>query len=228
MRRITWIESCPSTSRELSAEAPHGAALAAREQTAGRGQRGNSWEAEPGKNLTLSLMLRPDGLHASRQFELSEAVALGVADFLDSLGLEGVCVKWPNDIYVGDRKICGILIENTLGSSGAILRAVAGIGVNINQTRFRSDAPNPVSVRQLTGKEYDLEELAEELVARILARLGRDNHPEYRRRLWRGEGEWPWRDGRGEFRAAIGEVLPDGRLELGGRLYRFKEVSAVF
>lgn len=211
------IESCTSTNAVIDRDAPHGFALMALEQTAGRGQRGNSWEAEPGRNLTLSLMLRPQGLPAARQFEVSEAVALGVADLVAELGVEDVAVKWPNDIYVGDRKIAGILIENALNGP-MIDRSIAGIGLNINQKRFLSDAPNPVSVTQLTGREYELRPLAERMIELILNRLGRDNHAEYCTRLWRGRGVWLWVTADGEkFSAAIEGVLPDGRLLLTSR-----------
>ncbi len=224
---LKLIDSCRSTSSELDRTAPHGFALMAREQTAGRGQRGNSWEAEPGKNITLSVMLRPDNLPALRQFEISEAVALGVADTVESLGIEGVAVKWPNDIYVGDRKIAGILIENSIRGAN-IAYSVAGIGLNVNQTEFRSDAPNPVSIAQLTGRSYDLVELASAMVSRILDRLGRVNHAEYRRRLWRGTGLWRWTTPDGnEFEAEIVDVAPDGMLTLSGcpRPFAFKQLS---
>lgn len=228
--KVEIIDRCDSTNAAISREAPHGFALMALEQTAGRGQRGNSWEAEPGKNITLSLMLRPRELEATRQFEVSEAVALGILDLLQSLGLEDVAVKWPNDIYVGNRKICGILIENAL-SGTKIARSIAGIGLNVNQTEFRSDAPNPVSMRQLTGREYPVVELAEAMVAKILTRLDRgDNHADYLANLWRRQGEHLWQlpDGT-RFRTAIQGVDPDGHLRLTGRPtpFAFKEVSPV-
>lgn len=227
--QLQIIDSCESTNSALDPAAPHGTALMARCQSAGRGQRGNSWESEPGKNITLSLMLRPEGLPAARQFELSEAVSLGVADLLDNLGIDDVCVKWPNDIYVADRKIAGILIENTV-SGPLIARAVAGIGLNVNQAEFRSDAPNPVSLRQLTGTDHPVDQLAADLLDCIMNRLGRDNHHDYCCRLWRGQGEWPWEvAATGEtFTAAIDDVLPDGRLCLSGREpFAFKEVRPV-
>lgn len=227
---LTLIDRCESTNSALPRNAAHGDALMALEQTAGRGQRGNSWEAEPGRNITLSLMLRPENLAAVRQFEVSEAVALGVSDLLMELGVENVAVKWPNDIYVDDRKICGILIENALSGS-LISHSIAGIGLNVNQRRFRSDAPNPVSLIQLTGREHDLRALAERMIELILARLERgNNHEDYRRRLWRGTGEWPWRTPDGEqFTASITDVLPDGRLRLSGRPapYPFKSVAPI-
>lgn len=226
---LKLIDSCRSTSSEIDRTAPHGFALMAREQTAGRGQRGNSWEAEPEMNITLSVMLRPENLLAARQFEISEAVALAVADTVEAMGIGDVAVKWPNDIYVGDRKIAGILIENTL-SGPMISRSIAGIGLNVNQKEFRSDAPNPVSALQLTGRTFDLEEIAKGMVDRILDRLEHDNHPEYRRRLWRGSGVWPWRTPDGtEFRAEIIDVDPTGLLFLSGqsRPFAFKEVSPI-
>lgn len=222
---LTIIDTCGSTNAELGREAAHGDAVMALTQTAGRGQRGNSWEAEPGKNVTLSVMLRPQGLAAARQFEVSEAVCLAVADVAAELGAADVAVKWPNDVYAGNRKIAGILIENAVGAGGMIARSIAGIGLNVNQTEFRSDAPNPVSLRQLTGREYDIRAVAARMIELILRRIGRDNHAEYRRRLWRGEGEWPWVTAEGEtFRGEVEDVLPDGRLKLSGRLFSFKEV----
>ena len=107
-------------------------------QTAGQGQRGNSWEAEPGKNLTFSILYRPAGLPPMAQFAMSEAVALAVVDFLGVHGLEAK-VKWPNDIYVGDRKICGILIRHSITAT-CVDYSVIGVGINANQTEFLSDA----------------------------------------------------------------------------------------
>ncbi|MDE6431375.1 MAG: biotin--[acetyl-CoA-carboxylase] ligase, partial [Duncaniella sp.] len=120
--------------------------VSARRQTAGRGQRGNSWESAPGKNITMSILLRPEGLHPSRQFVISRAVSLAITGVLRRyMPASAVRVKWPNDIYVDDRKICGILIENVI-SSASIRQSVVGIGINVNQRRFLSDAPNPVSM----------------------------------------------------------------------------------
>ncbi len=223
------IDECESTNAAISRNAPHGFALMALTQTAGRGQRGNSWEAEPGLNITLSLMLRPLDLPAARQFELSEAVALGVADLLDSLHVGHVAVKWPNDIYVADRKICGILIENSI-AGGHVAAAVAGIGLNVNQQVFRSPAPNPVSLKQLTGRDHDIRALARKMIGHILDRTERtDNHTDFRRRLWRGAGSWPWVTADGQrFTAEITDLLPSGHIVLGNRPpYAFKEVSPI-
>lgn len=138
-------------------------------QTAGRGQRGNSWESEPGKNITASALLHPVGIIPARQFIISEAVALAVTDLLAEIGIDAM-VKWPNDIYVGDRKICGILIEHSI-MPGKILRTIAGIGINVNQQIFRSDAPNPVSVVQLTGATHDIPSLVKRLATHLERRM---------------------------------------------------------
>ncbi len=238
-----WLDSCGSTNTELAAmpDAPHGFVVATREQTAGRGQRGNTWEAQPGANLTFSLLLRPGGIPAARQFEMSMLVSLGIADALDGLLSESGCderiaIKWPNDIYIGDRKLCGILIENSLAGS-AIDRAIAGIGINVNQRRFLSDAPNPVSLVEFTGRELPLEETLEKVVGAIVGeidRYGSDGDSEaltgrYMARLWRRDGQWPFREPDGAvFTASIEAVATDGTLTLSnGRSYAFKEVAFV-
>lgn len=213
-------------------------------QTAGRGQRGNSWEAAPGLNITLSALFRPDRLDARCQFAVSEAVALAVVHTVDScFGRAVASVKWPNDIYVGDRKICGILIEHTLSSTGKIARTIAGVGLNVNQRVWVSDAPNPVSLYQIAGKEFALPELREHLAREICGLMehignqeGRDDlHRKFMNRLWRG-GDYvgPYRDAAtGElFFARITGVESTGHLHLTEtsgreRVYAFKEVSFV-
>lgn len=246
MTHISYIrlDTADSTNSRLAAmtEAPHATVLCAREQTAGRGQRGNTWEAEPGRNLTLSMLLRPDSLEAHSQFAVSEAVALGVALTLDRyLGADTpTAIKWPNDIYVGDRKICGILIENTLAGR-RIERSIAGIGLNVNQKRFVSDAPNPVSMAQIAGHEFPLDQVMTTLCSEIAALFDRhiasgcleSLHELYIARLWRREGLHPYRDtATGErFLAAIDSIGPMGHLTLRDasgslRTFAFKEVKS--
>ena len=236
-------DTLPSTSSYLAgiaADAPHGTVVMAREQTAGRGQRGNSWEAEPGCNITLSLLLRPAGLHPARQFVISQAVSLAIADLVGHFVAGPVSIKWPNDIYVDDRKICGILIENTITGT-AIDRTIVGIGLNVNQTEFRSDAPNPVSLRQLMPKiEFDVESLARAMVSDILERVDTvlaspqpSLYGEYFSRLWRNEGWHPFYDHqRGQaMTARVDSVDPSGIITLTDRAdgiarsYAFKELS---
>ena len=215
--------------------------VTAHRQTAGQGQRGNSWEAEPGKNLTFSIFFRPVGLSPMAQFSMSEAVALGVVDFLARHGIEAK-VKWPNDIYVGDGKICGILIRHSIMGS-FVDYSVIGVGVDVNQTLFVSDAPNPVSMRQITGEYYDLALLEKEIADIIESRLegivssdSRERlHKEFMRNLWRGDGEiYPFTDtATGEsFQANIVGVAMHGPITLrlddgSNRIYAFKEVSFV-
>lgn len=145
--RVNWLKEIDSTNSEAHRyrhEASDFTVWAAEFQTAGRGQRGNSWESAVGENLTFSILLKPHKFLSTRQFELSEVVALGVVNYLASKGIDAK-IKWPNDIYVGDKKICGILIENVL-SGDTLSVCIAGIGLNLNQRVFRSDAPNPTSV----------------------------------------------------------------------------------
>lgn len=229
----TWLKEHPGL--------PHATFVSAREQTAGRGQRGNSWEAEPGMNLTFSVMLRPQAIAPDRQFAISRAVSLAIVDTLRRhLPDPGViAVKWPNDIYVNDMKICGILIENAL-SSERIIRCIAGIGLNVNQRRFLSDAPNPVSMAMITGRSFSLGQLLRELSSDIIRRFeeedssgGNATAQEYASTLWRRDGFHPYATPGGDrFDAAIENVDPMGYLTLRHRdktlsRHAFKEVSPI-
>ena len=157
--RLAETDSTNNYLREQCAKArlPEGSLVIADFQTAGKGQVGNSWESEAGKNLMFSILLYPDSLPANRQFLISQIASLSVKETLEGY-TDSVKVKWPNDIYWKDRKICGMLIENDL-SGQHLYCSVIGIGLNINQEIFRSDAPNPVSLTQITGKVYDREEV---------------------------------------------------------------------
>lgn len=239
---IEWIDSCDSTNSRLAALAPSAGelTLATRCQTAGRGQRGNSWEAEPGRNLTFSMLLRPRHIPAARSFEISMVVALALTGTLQRhLPAHIVEVKWPNDIYVADRKLCGILIENSFCGT-TLERVIAGIGVNVNQTVFESDAPNPVSMARLTGRTFALEPLLAEISDAIASAVHTyDAHPQpdslaerYHAVLWRRTGTHPWLDCRTGRRieAAIRSVALTGHLTLDTDpplTYAFKEISAI-
>ena len=135
-------------------------------QTAGRGQRGNAWEASVGENLTFSIIFKPNFLKASDQFQLNVAVSLGVFDFLSEFIDEGLTVKWSNDIYYEDKKMGGILIENTL-QGYQIGHSVVGIGLNINQTQFANI--RATSLRNITQnpQKYDLSEMLKKLLEYI-------------------------------------------------------------
>lgn len=132
-------------------------------QESGRGTGQASWESATGLNLTFSIVLYPKQVAISLQFFISMAISLGVADFLAKY-IGGVSIKWPNDIYVDDKKIAGILIETAI-SGGKFSRAIVGIGLNVNQEKFISDAPNPVSLKNLTGETYELSLLLTDLSA---------------------------------------------------------------
>ena len=200
-------------------------------QTAGRGCGENTWESERGKNLTFSVLLHPTEIRANWQFRISEAVSVALCETLEARLNERVEIKWPNDIYVGDRKICGILIENRLKGS-TITDSIVGIGLNVNQRTFVSDAPNPVSVCQLTGEETDREALLETFLKELSKAFETETEilaEAYRSRLYRREGMHRFSDSQGEFEAKVLNVLDDGRLVLldsegTARMYAFKEV----
>jgi BirA family biotin operon repressor/biotin-[acetyl-CoA-carboxylase] ligase len=142
-----------------------GTVFLAQEQTAGRGQQKNVWESEPGENLLFSIVMYPDFLEIRRQFMLSKVVTLGIYRALNKY-VDSLRIKWPNDIYAGDQKLGGILIENSI-MSGLLKNAVVGIGLNVNQTVFYSDAPNPVSLQLLTNQHYDCEIILSEILSGI-------------------------------------------------------------
>ena len=214
--RLVETDSTNNYLREQSAKArlPEGSLVIADFQTAGKGQVGNSWESEAGKNLMFSILLYPDSLPANRQFLISQIASLSVKETLEGY-TDSVKVKWPNDIYWKDRKICGMLIENDL-SGQHLYCSVIGIGLNINQEIFRSDAPNPVSLTQITGKAYDREEI----------------RAAYMAALYHGDGYYSYIDENGPFEACIHAIEPTGHLILQlhdgeRRRYAFKEVTTV-
>ena len=205
-------------------------------QRAGRGQRGNSWESQPGKNLTFSLLLRPEHIPPNQQFLLSQAVSLAMTDLLGRYAT-GFSIKWPNDIYWEDKKIAGILIENVL-SGTTFARSIVGIGLNINQATFVSDAPNPVSLFQITGHTYDIEAVLDQFADAFRTRylqtfdIGSVQalREEYAATLYRNDGVYPYCSEGETFYASITGVEPDGHLILTTdtgeeRRFAFKEVS---
>lgn len=223
---------------EQTATVPEFTTVVSDFQTAGKGQRGNSWEAEGGKNLLFSYVLYPLFLEARRQFLLSQIASLAVKEALDKL-VDGISIKWPNDVYWHDKKICGMLIENDL-QGHFIGRCIPGIGINVNQEVFRSDAPNPVSLKQITGQEHDRAALLLDVLRiadgyyRRLCDGGQEAADEIARRyaqaLYRRDGFYPYRDAGGRFMARLVKVEPDGRfvlLDEEGRLrsYLFKEME---
>ncbi|MBQ8265743.1 MAG: biotin--[Bacteroides sp.] len=210
------------------------------DQTAGRGQRGNTWESECGKNLTFSTVLYPTALEAKEQFYLSMAIAFATVDALENY-TDGFSIKWPNDIYWKDKKIAGILIENELEGK-FITQSIVGIGLNVNQEVFHSSAPNPVSLIQILGVTINRQELLDRILRGIMAsyiflekdyKMAVHNLRQlYLRRLYRKEGFHPYRDKEGTFLAEFQDVEPSGHLVLKDeqgnlRRYAFKEVEFV-
>jgi BirA family biotin operon repressor/biotin-[acetyl-CoA-carboxylase] ligase len=162
--------------------AQHGLVVFAHEQSAGIGQRGKNWDSEKGVNITLSIIINPDPLLVTEQFKLSVCTAVSVYEFFSAWAGDETRIKWPNDLYWRDRKAGGVLIENIIGSSepGVGIQeqanviaskakqwkwAVIGIGININQTLFSDNLPNPVSLKQITGKNFEPVELAKQFCA---------------------------------------------------------------
>ncbi len=154
--RIIWLKSTDSTNNELRRrldQLEDLSIIAAGTQSAGRGQGEHTWHSAPGQNLTFSILLRHRCLKASDALAVTSIMALGIRDYLFSKGIEP-WIKWPNDIWVGEKKICGILVENTI-YSGMIDFSIIGVGLDLNQTDWPSELPNPVSLKDLTGIDYD-------------------------------------------------------------------------
>lgn len=220
-------------------------------QSAGRGQAGNGWEGEDGKNLLFSCLLRCD-VAASEQFYLTMLVSVAMVDMLAQyLPKEGLHIKWPNDIYFGDKKLSGILVENTLFGS-RVAYSIVGIGLNVNQLVFRSKAPNPISMQQITGQEYDVQTLLDAYLGALKRWM---NVPKealkeaYMGHLYRREGLYPYMEREvsvapttlasvGEktdnqvFMAELVDVDPMGELVLRTdkgevRTYHFKQIRFV-
>ena len=237
--RIIPLDETGSTNDAVREQHPaHGDVVTADWQRAGRGQKGNGWESERGRNLLFSLYLTPLFLPCQEQFRLSQATALALTDALAEYGITAR-IKWPNDIYAGDRKIAGILIENSVGMNGTLLDSVIGIGLNVNQTVFVSDAPNPTSMKRETGRDFDrnavLDAFLRAFGKRYAALEAGDRETvasDYAAKLYR-LGEWhPYRDAGGVFRGRIVRVEPDGELlverdsgEIRG--YLFKQIEFI-
>ncbi len=240
------LDSVDSTNAYLRRNYPtpaNSCAVMAMQQTAGRGQRGNVWCSDNGENILMSLLWLPHDIPPREIFSISEATALAVCDILWREAGIMAQIKWPNDIYIDNQKICGILIENALGAS-YVTSSVIGIGLNVNQHNFDPAIPNPVSIIHYTDDRHDITTLTHALLSTLQQRLrsietpsGRlQLHTEYMERMWRNDhkphtfvdtatGE--------QFQAIINDVEPQGylllhrpdRFEL--LKYAFKEVSFI-
>jgi BirA family biotin operon repressor/biotin-[acetyl-CoA-carboxylase] ligase len=240
--KLLFFEILPSTNTKAAEllkkkTLQEGSVICTKYQSAGKGYSSNTWESEDGKNLLISIVLFPSFIIPSDQFHISMAISLGISDFISRF-ISGGSVKWPNDIYVNNDKIAGILIENHI-KGDQFESTVAGIGLNINQEKFLSSAPNPVSLHQLTGNNYDLalclELLLEDLDSRykqlIAGKIGLLKQ-EYVSKLYRLNEWFEFIDAKGKFTGRILTIGDYGRIIIENKKgeikeYSFKEIEFV-
>jgi BirA family biotin operon repressor/biotin-[acetyl-CoA-carboxylase] ligase len=240
--KLFYHENLPSTNSYAasllrSKDVPEGAVVYTNYQSDGRGQAGNKWESEENKNLLISIILYPTMISTADQFQLSMAISLGICDFLHRY-TDAISIKWPNDIYINDDKIAGILIENSI-MRDSIEHTIAGIGININQVKFPDNVPNPVSLAILTGVQYDLvvclSQLTSDLNIRYKYLIAGDSDrikSDYISHLYRHFQWSKFRDIKGIFEGRISDVTDAGvlRVELkDGNLneYSFREIDFI-
>jgi BirA family biotin operon repressor/biotin-[acetyl-CoA-carboxylase] ligase len=239
---IIFVKNLPSTNTYVAELAknndiPEGTLVYTNYQSAGRGQMGKSWESEDSKNLLISVLLYPSIINPADQFIISMIISLGICDFL--MRYIPVCsIKWPNDIYISNDKIAGILIENKI-MGDRIKITVAGIGLNINQQKFISGAPNPVSLSLITEKQYELPDCLSQLCSNLDNRykqLTSEDHShirqEYVSRLYRFNEWYDYKDINGVYSGRIKSVTDNGRLQIENRAgcinsYSFNEVDFI-
>lgn len=234
--RLKEIDSTNRFLRELKDEQEDEMVVAVADfQTAGKGQGSHTWESEAGKNLLFSIKVNPRWVPVRQQFLLSMAGAIAIKEALETY-VDGIALKWPNDVYWNDKKISGTLIETSIDSKG-IKTCIFGIGINVNQEAFHSDAPNPVSLRQILGHEVDKDELLQKVIEgfrRYYELLRRADYMDvsgiYHLSLYRRKGFHRYEDADGDFEGAFVEVEDDGHLILHDkqgviRSYSFGEVK---
>ncbi len=240
-KKLVFVPECHSTNSlalEMSQkeDLPEGTVVITNNQKQGRGQQGNAWISEPGKNLTFSLVVKPTFLAVKNQFDLNMIVSLAIYDFLSETIDQKVFVKWPNDIIVDDLKVCGILIENQL-QGASFSNSVIGIGLNVNQVAFYSRHAS--SLAMLTGKTTELQGVFERVMEKLeswylLLRKGSINQIKsaYASSLY-GNGELRnFKTATGAFEGEIIGVDDTGKLKIktrnGTRNFNFKEVQFDF
>ena len=241
--KVKFFETLASTNEKAiqlidEKKADEGNLIITDNQFKGRGHQDNRWESEPGKNLTFSLIIRPVFLNASEQFILNEVVCLSIIEALKK-SLPGVqfLIKWPNDIYVGNDKIAGVLIQHFLKGS-KLNFSVIGIGININQTHFISEAPNPVSLKKITGKTFEKEGVLQDFVKlfeqnyeKIKTVSGRNViNTSYLENLYKREKKSKFKDKKGLFYGKIKGINEFGQILISDeenhvRKYGFKELE---
>ena len=234
------VDSTNNYASKLVAEMEvlEGTVLIAHFQGEGKGQRGNVWTSEPGKNLTFSLVLKPKKVSPSEAFVISKIVSLAICKYLETVVEEDVFIKWPNDIYVGEKKICGILIENQFKGKN-FENAIIGIGLNVNQTNFQN-LPRVTSLILELKKELELRSVLDDLLKSIeicYLRFQREGvsmiHEEYLTHLLFIDEMRRYKTSQGEIIGKIVNVLSNGKVEIEtkeGQLFNFdiKELEFVF
>ena len=244
MPRYILLHSTASTNTYLSKMAmmlPSGTVIHTPHQSEGRGQRGNSWESESGKNALFSMLIKKPAVPVASQFAISEAVAVAIVEVLSQY-CKDISIKWPNDIYYQDRKLSGILIEHSVMGSG-INHTIIGVGLNVNQTVFLSDAPNPVSLAQILGKELPVDEVMHKVCEAIKKRCAFESygenefaslHRDFMSHLYRYDDKrYPFMLPNGEcVNASIADVERSGMLVLEyengeKNSFAFKEIAFV-
>ncbi|WP_242923265.1 biotin--[acetyl-CoA-carboxylase] ligase [Pontibacter liquoris] len=239
-QQLYFLPVCASTNSEaqqllIKNEATEGCLVLTAQQTQGRGQRGNTWEAAPGKNITLSVVLSPSFVAVRHQFFLNMAVSLAVLDLLQEQGLAQARVKWPNDLYFEDKKLGGILIENTINSQ-SLQHSIVGIGLNVNQMAFSH--PKATSLALCLGRELPVDKLVDRLMELLEKRYLalRNGHTarlkyEYLQALYRYQETHDFLVDNARVQGQIVGVDEDGRLamEIAGQLryFSFKEIAFV-
>lgn len=240
---FTILNSVDSTNNYAMAQvhaalANHGDAFFAHTQTGGKGQRGKTWLSGNGENIAISIIAEPKQLQVAQQFQLSVAIALGCFDFFSRYAGDETVIKWPNDIYWRDRKAGGVLIENVIGKNNnggtSWKYAIIGIGLNINQTVFDASLKNVVSLKQLTGKSFDIVPLAKELQQKVLLRVSALIHTpfdillkEYNSVLFKKDCAVKLKKGEIEFFTVIKSVTAAGQLYTLDRIDNFFDFGEV-
>ena len=242
IHHIDPVDSTNNFTFELckKAKVKEGSVYITDEQYAGRGHNQNHWESEKEKNLTLSLVIYPGFIEPSQQFLITQFISLAITDFLKTIvNKNDVKIKWPNDIYIRDSKVCGILIQNSIVGN-KIDYSIVGIGLNVNQKKFYSDAPNPISILNCIDKESDLEKLLNSLLGFIGNRYEQLNikselpaiESEYLMNLYRYNKASDFIDDNRVFTGKIVGIGEYGRLIISSgssivKQYNFKEIEFV-
>ena len=198
-----------------------GTVISTPNQYAGRGQIGSGWESAPGKNIALSIILYPSFLPIAQQFSLNQSISLAVFDLVEEHFPQKTKIKWPNDIYINEKKVAGILIQNSI-SGTKIRSSVVGIGINVNQELFTSGASNPTSFKLESGKEFDIDKIIPSLCHcienRYLKLKSRNLVPlqaDYLKHLYRYQTEWSFQRPNGQiFKGTITGIADSGQLQV--------------